>query len=196
MDKAKVRSMLRCVLVLAAIALCSGLLLGAFNILTYVDPLQSTYERFAADTGAKFSKMTDEDGKAYGDGSVVYYAVSDDGAYHAFLAEGKGYQGGKLQIYLYIKDGVIYKTGYGEVDSSQTLINDVKNAGLLESFEGKDVADIDALSTDVVTNATYTSKGVLNAVNAAVQYYNEGNGQEVLTQSLREEMIAGGESNG
>lgn len=188
--------MFKCVLVLAVIALCSGLLLGAFNILTYVDPLQSTYERFAEDTGATFSKMTDEDGKAYGDGSVVYYAVSDDGVYHAFLAEGKGYQGGKLQIYLYIKDGIIYKTGYGEVDSSQTLINDIKNAGLLESFEGKEVADIDALSTDVVTNATYTSKGVLNAVNAAVQYYIDGNNQEVQTQALHGNLAEGGENNG
>ena len=104
---AKVKSMLQCVLVLAAIALVSGLLLGAFHIITYVDPLQSAYDRFAEDTGKTFSKMTDEEGKAYENGNVVYYAVSDDGVYHAFLAEGKGGYGGSVQLYVYIKDGKI-----------------------------------------------------------------------------------------
>ena len=66
MTKAKAFSMLKCVAVLAVIALCSGLLLGAFNLLTYVDPLQSAYDRFAADTGASFSRMADEEGAAYG----------------------------------------------------------------------------------------------------------------------------------
>ena len=90
MDRSKIMPMLKGVLVLAVIALCSGLLLGAFNILTYVDPLQSTYEQFAKDTGAAFSQMQDEEGQTYGNGSVVYYAVSDDGQYHAFLASGGG----------------------------------------------------------------------------------------------------------
>ena len=76
MDRAKVMPLLKGVLVLAVIALCSGLLLGAFNILTYVDPLQATYEQFAADTGATFSAMQDEEGQTFGSGSVVYYAVS------------------------------------------------------------------------------------------------------------------------
>ena len=194
MDKAKVRSMLRCVLVLAAIALCSGLLLGAFNILTYVDPLQSTYERFAADTGAQFSKMADETGKTYGDGSVVYYAVSNDGAYHAFLTEGKGGYGGTVQAYVYIKEGKIEKIVIG--DNSETFLSKLEEADFYANFIGKEVGSLDVLNTDAVSGATKSSTAVKNAVNAAVQYYNEGNGQEVLTQSLREEMIAGGESNG
>ena len=71
MDKTKFRSMLQGVLVLAAIALCSGLLLGFFNMITYVDPLQSAYDRFSEDTGATFSKMTDAEGQTIGDGKVV-----------------------------------------------------------------------------------------------------------------------------
>ena len=39
MDRKKIFPMLKGVLVLAAIALVCGLLLGFFNILTYVDPL-------------------------------------------------------------------------------------------------------------------------------------------------------------
>ena len=105
MDRKKIFPMLKGVLVLAAIALVCGLLLGFFNILTYVDPLQSTYEQFAADTGTAFSEMTDEEGETYGDGAVVYYALSDDGRYHAFLAEGNGGYGGTVRLYVYIAEG-------------------------------------------------------------------------------------------
>ena len=38
MDRAKLFPLLKGVLVLAVIALCSGLLLGVFNYITYVDP--------------------------------------------------------------------------------------------------------------------------------------------------------------
>ena len=182
MNKAKVSPMLKCVLVLAAIALCSGLLLGAFNILTYVDPLQSAYDRFSEDTGATFSEMTDSDGQTIGNGKVIYYAVSDDKQIHAFLSSGKGYQGGAVQVYLYISNNVIIKVGYGDIDSSQSYIDRIKQAKLLESFEGKDVTWLSVLSSDIVSGATGSSKGVLNAVNAAVEYYKQ--------------YAAGGESNG
>lgn len=176
MDKAKFRSMFKCVLVLAVIALCSGLLLGAFNLLTYVDPLKSTYERFAADTGAKFSKMTDDTGKTHGDGSVVYYAVSDDGVYHAFLAEGKGGYGGSVQLYVYVKDGKIDKIVVGE--NSETFLNKLEEADFYSNFTGKEIASLSVLDTDAVSGATKSSTAVKNAVNAVVEYYKESVGGE------------------
>lgn len=194
MDKAKFRSMLRCVIVLAVIALCSGLLLGAFNILTYEDPLKSTYEKFAADTGATFSKMTDSTGEEYGNGSVVYYAVSDDGVYHAFLAEGKGGYGGMVQTYVYIKDGKIEKIVIGE--NSETFLNKLEEADFYSNFIGKEVASLNVMDTDAVSGATKSSTAVKNAVNAAVQYYKDGNGQKVHTQALHGNLAEGGENNG
>ncbi len=176
MDKAKFRSMFKCVLVLAVIALCSGLLLGAFNILTYVDPLKSTYERFAADTGATFSKMTDEEGKAYENGNVVYYAVSDDGVYHAFLAEGKGGYGGSVQLYVYVKDGKIDKIVVGE--NSETFLNKLEEADFYSNFTGKEIASLNVLDTDAVSGATKSSTAVKNAVNAVAEYYKESVGGE------------------
>lgn len=170
MNKAKVIPMLKCVLVLAAIALCSGLLLGVFNILTYVDPLQSTYERFAEDTGASFSKMADEEGAEYGNGSVLYYAVSDDGTVHAFLAEGGGGFGGKVQLYVYVKDGAIDKIVAG--DNSETYMSKLEEAKFYDSFLGVPLASLDVQGTDVVSGATKSSKAVKNALNAVVQYYN------------------------
>ena len=192
MDKAKFRSMLKCVLVLAVIALCSGLLLGAFNRLTYVDPLQSAYDRFAADTGATFNSMRDADGKVYGQGSVVYYAVSNDEVYHAFLAEGKEGFGGTVQVYVDIKDDKIDKIVIGE--NSETYLSKLEEAEFYDNFIGKDVFSLDVLGTDAVAGATKSSTAVKNAVNAAVRYYVDGNGQPVQT-ALRE-IASGGKENG
>lgn len=181
MDRAKVMPLLKGVLVLAVIALCSGLLLGAFNILTYVDPLQATYEQFAEDTGAAFSEMKDEEGQTFGSGSVVYYAVSDDGQYHAFLASGSGGYGGNVQMYVYIKDSVIENIVIG--DNSETFLDRLDEAKFYDNFIGQNVAELDALSVDAVSGATRSSTAVKNAVNAVVQYYNAN-------------VAAGGENNG
>lgn len=181
MDRAKVMPLLKGVLVLAVIALCSGLLLGAFNILTYVDPLQATYEQFAEDTGATFSEMKDEEGQTFGSGSVVYYAVSDDGQYHAFLASGSGGYGGNVQMYVYIKDSVIENIVIG--DNSETFLDRLDEAKFYDNFIGQNVAELDALSVDAVSGATRSSTAVKNAVNAVVQYYNAN-------------VAAGGENNG
>ena len=178
MDKAKFRSMLRCVIVLAVIALCSGLLLGAFNILTYVDPLKSTYERFAADTGATFSKMTDETGKEYGDGSVVYYAVSDDGVYHAFLAEGKGGYGGMVQLYVYISENKIVKVVLGE--NSETLWATFED-DFFDQFRGLEINQISSFLPSDITTSSTAKKSILaigGAIDSVVKYYNETAGGE------------------
>ena len=171
MDKSKIKPMLRCVLVLAAIALASGLLLGGFRVLTYVDPLQSAYDRFAEDTGKSFSEMADEDGKSYGNGSVIYYAVSDDGTAHAFLAEGSGGFKGSVRLYIYVTDGAISKIVVG--DHSETYMDKLDAADYYSNFIGKDVASLDALAADAVSGATKSSSAVRNAVDAAVQYYRE-----------------------
>ncbi len=180
MDKAKVMPLLKGVLVLAAIALCSGLLLGFFNVLTYVDPLQATFERFGEDTGAAFSEMTDEEGASYGNGSVIYYAKSDDGRVHAFLAQGSGGYGGSVQLYVYVTDGKIGKIAIGE--HSETFLSNLEAAGFYDRFVGQEVASFDASSVDAVSGATKSSTAVKNGVGAVVRYYNE--------------KIAGGEGNG
>lgn len=194
MNREKAISMTKCVLVLAVIALCSGLLLGAFHIITYVDPLQSAYDRFAEDTGEAFSSMRDEDGKDYGNGRVVYYAVSDDRQTHAFLAEGDGGFKGSVRLYVYVKDGAIFKIVVG--DHSETYMDRLEAADYYANFIGKDISSLDALAADAVSGATKSSTAVRNAVNAVVQYYKEGNGQEVQTEMLRGDFAAGGECNG
>lgn len=179
MAKAKNDAVWKSILVLAAIALCSGLLLGFFNVITYVDPLQSAYDRFAEDTGASFSEMADEEGQSYENGSVVYYALSDDGEWRAFLASGSGGYGGAVQVYLYFRGSVLEKIAVGE--NGETFLGNLESANFYDQFLGKDIAELDGLSVDMVSGATYSSRAIARAVDAAVQYWNEH--------------VAGGETN-
>lgn len=178
MDKTKFRSMLQGVLVLAVIALCSGLLLGFFNMITYVDPLQSAYDRFAEDTGATFSKMTDPDGEEYENGSVLYYALSDDGKYHAFLASGKGGYGGDVQVYVYVSDDKITKAVLGE--NAETLWGTFEE-NFFDQFIGIDVTQKTSfLPSDVTTSSTakLSIQAVSRAIDAVMTYYNQNVGGE------------------
>lgn len=170
MADTKKNAVWKCIVVLAAIALCSGLLLGFFNIITYVDPLQSAYDRFAQDTGASFSEMTDEEGQQYENGSVIYYAVSDDGEWHAFLASGNGGFGGPVQVYLYFRGSVLEKILIGE--NGETYLDRLDDA-FYGQFLGKDVSELRGLEADLVSGATKSSTAVANAVDAAVRYWNE-----------------------
>ena len=171
MADTKKNAVWKCIVVLAAIALCSGLLLGFFNIITYVDPLQSAYDRFAQDTGASFSEMTDEEGQQYENGSVIYYARSDDGQWNAFLAGGRGYKG-EVQVYLYFRGSVLEKLVIGN-HNEDFLDGRFENAGFYDQFLGKDVSELSGMEADVVSGASYSSKGVIRAVGAAVQYFTE-----------------------
>ena len=171
MAEAKNSAVWKSILVLAVIALCSGLLLGFFNMITYVDPLQSAYDRFAEDTGASFSEMADEDGQSYDNGSVIYYAVSDDGEWNAFLVSGSGGYGGDVQVYLYFRGGVLEKLIVGE--NGETFLGNLESANYYDQILGKGIAELDGLSVDMVSGATYSSRAIARAVDAAVQYWNE-----------------------
>ena len=171
MDRAKIMPLLKGVLVLAVIALCSGLLLGAFNILTYVDPLQATLDGFRKDSGAagEFEMVIDKDTDVGGSaGKIKYYAVSTDG-YHAFLASGKSSYG-EVQLYVYIKDARIYKIALG--DFNDDFAPNLNNGSFFAQFYGIDVSALDATAADAVTNATNSSNAAKDAIDAAVRYYN------------------------
>lgn len=169
---AKVKSMLQCVLVLAAIALVSGLLLGAFHIITYVDPLQATLDGFRSESGAvgEFTMVLDQETES-NEGKIIYYAVSETDGIHAFLASAVSERKGEFQIYVYIRDNQIYKLVVGE--HGDEYVPTLENAKFFDRFLGIDLADLNALDVDIVSGATMTSKAVQKAIDAVVQYYKE-----------------------
>ncbi len=176
MDRAKMKPILQGVLVLALIALCSGLLLGFFNKLTYVDPLQSTLDGFREDSGAKgeFTMVVDERIEI-GPGAIVYYAVSEQDGIHAFLTSSQSKRGGEFQMFVYIREDKIYKIVVGE-NNDEYVVN-LEKAGFFEQFYGVELSKLDPqLGGDFVTGSTYTSNAVKDGIDTAVQYYNENVG--------------------
>ena len=169
---AKTKNIIQCIAVLAIIALCSGLLLGAFNILTYVDPFEETLKGFKEDSGAQGDfEMILKGPVAMENGRLIYYAVSDDDV-HAFLAGGNGGYKGEVQIYVYVRDNKIYKIVTGE--NGETFMDKLDSAHYYNNFYDRDLTSLsDFNDADLISGATKSSTAVLNAVNAVIRYYNE-----------------------
>ena len=187
MDRAKTKAVLQSIGVLAAIALVCGLLLGAVYLLTEVDPRTEAYAKFAADTGLAFTVPEGDSGAgreteytvtvSTGGGTrtvtaeVQYYGLSDDGTVHAFCTSGSGGYGGNVQMYVYIRDGMIYKivagenseTFMGNLESSETFYAQFLNVPVAELLDGS--------GTDYVSGATRSSTAVTAAICAAAKYY-------------------------
>lgn len=172
----KIKNMIQCVAVLAIIALCSGLLLGAFNILTYVDPFQAALDGFKEDSGAQgeFTMVVAEKPVQYERGKIIYYAVSDDAEpVHAFLTSGAGGYGGDVQLYIYIRENKIYKIVVGE--NQETLWNKFKEE-FYEQFYGKEITQfVNVADSDLSVQPTpaKTLDAILNSLRATANYYQE-----------------------
>ena len=169
---AKVKSMIQGVAVLACNALVCGLLLGAVNHFTYVDPFKSTLDGFKEDSGAagEFEMLISEDTPVDGSSGIIkYYALSTDGV-HAFLASATS-QYGEVQLYVYIRDGQIYKIVLGSC--TDDFSSDLTKGSFFEQFYGTDLSALDPLTADNVSNATYSSTAAKNAIDAVAKYYNE-----------------------
>ena len=187
MDRAKKRAIFQSIGVLAVIALVCGVLLGAVNALTWVDPRTEAYAKFAADTGLSFTVPEEDDTEgretaftatvSSGGGTrtvtaeIEYYGLSDDGTVHAFCVSGSGGYGGDVQMYVYIRGGVLEKLVIG--DNGETFLSNLEAAGFYDQFVGKEVSSLDVMGADLVSGATKSSTAVRNGVNAAVEYYIE-----------------------
>lgn len=187
--KANTKSILQCVVVLSAIALVCGLLLGAVNLFTYVNPLTAAYEKFASDTGLAFTVPEEDEEEDEEErettytmtvtvagsektltGWVEYYALSDDGTVHAFLGAGKGGYGGTVEMYVYITDGTIYQIVEG--DNTETYIDRLEES-YYDQFLGRSVSElVNGLDVDYVSGATKSSTAVTAAIMAVASYYN------------------------
>ena len=114
----------------------------------------------------------------YENGSVLYYALSDDGKYHAFLASGKGGYGGDVQVYVYVSDNKITKAVLGE--NAETLWGTFEE-NFFDQFIGIDVTQKTSfLPSDVTTSSTakLSIQAVSRAIDAVMTYYNQNVGGE------------------
>ena len=185
------KDLVKCVVVLAVIALVASALLGVMNWLTYVDPNETIMKEVATYYGVSLEDVSVEENMSKGT-NVNNCFVAKDGDKtlgYCFYAVGTGAKDGTMELLVYINnEGVIteiecYAQGetagyYDKVEKANKSkyvgidcddVETIKLIGSKDTPAGK--GEINALS-----GATYTSKGYHNAVAAAVNSYNQNKG--------------------
>ena len=177
-------SFLKPALILAAVATVCGAALAGVHLLT-----KGVIERRAVETenaarrqvitAADFTAKTLEDnGK-----TVTYYeATAADGTLvgYVFTATVTGKASGLVVMTGIDVDGAVTGVTVTENDESAGYVGKVEKGGLFDAFSGKP-ADKFTLNQDVdaISGATKTSKGVVDGVNRAVDYYRQLKGGAV-----------------
>ena len=185
------KDLVKCVVVLAVIALVASALLGVMNWLTYVDPNETIMKEVASYYGVSLEDVSVEENMSKGT-NVNNCFVAKDGDKtlgYCFYAVGTGAKDGTMELLVYINnEGVIteiecYSQGetagyYDKVEKankSKYVGLDCDDVETIKLIGSKDIpagnGEINALS-----GATYTSKGYHNAVAAAVNSYNQNKG--------------------
>lgn len=188
------KDLVMCVVVLVAIAVVAGVLLGVVNWLTYVDPDAAIKEHVAAFYGVTADKVVSvpERVTAGGDSYVsgCYAVETADGTVYVYHAVGSGSKDGTLELLVHISaDGTI--TELEEYAQSETAgYFDRVFAANKAKYVGKNAKEVGAFDlvkdpsavvddgdVDAVSQATLTSRGINNAVNAAVVAFNAYEGE-------------------
>lgn len=173
-----------CIVVLAAIALVAGVLLGLVNWFTYVDPDQVIREQLAGYYGVGADEVVAlpdavTEGSSYV--AAAYVVNTAEGAVAVYHSVGSGAKGGTLELLVHIgEDGVITDievyaqsetAGYMDrvisANKNKYVGKNVFETGEFDLVKGESSV-ADAGDVDAVSQATFTSRGLNNAVNAAV----------------------------
>lgn len=187
-----VRDIVKCVIVLAAIAVVAGVLLGLINWLTYVDPDAAIRQSVAKYFAISADGVTSDDARCVSDGGKnfvknCYIATDGDGNVlgYCYYSVGSGAKDGTLELLVYISaDGVINEitvysqgetAGYFDrvekANKSKYIGIDIDETPVLTLIKDEGKQDIDNGIIAGVSQATYTSRGYHNAIAAAAYAY-------------------------
>lgn len=182
------KDLVKCVVVLATIALVAGILLGVMNWVTYVDPDESIMKDVASFFGTDVSGISKSEDRVLDDYVNSCFVAKDaegNELGYCYYTTGNGAKDGTIEMLIYIsvngviEDVVVYDQGetagyFSKVEKA----NKSKYVGLdLDEIDGvtfyKKTPSSDLGAGDVValSGATYTSTGYHNAVAAAVRAY-------------------------
>jgi Na+-translocating ferredoxin:NAD+ oxidoreductase RnfG subunit len=180
----------KCVLVLVAIALVSGVLLGIVHKLTYTEADDTTIMQLAANeygvglenVGKRPDMLLNRE---YSTSSVsaVYQINDGEGiAGYAYFATGKGGYKGDTQFIIFVSDGKIRRISVFSHSETASIGGKVLKDGNISALNGAllseltdygDVTAAEASEAEIyITGATKTARAVLNAVRAAAYAYN------------------------
>lgn len=191
---ATTKDVLKCVLVLVAIALVAGILLGVVNKFTYVDVnavmLTSLSEKFdvaqssvKSDNSYIYNKSED----SYVERCYVVYkevdgTTTDEIEALVYLVVGSGAYSGSVEMLYTVKDGKIADievyshsetSGIGTKVLKQENLNKYKGIELSSITNYNIAGGADAKGDALyVSGATRTTRGVLNSLRALAYSYN------------------------
>ena len=179
-------SVIWCVCILVIIGAVAGALLGAINVVTYVDPeeaIKNTISSFYAGATDMFNDETYKiNGDAYGSISSVFTYNVNGNKMMCYYAVGRGAYDGTIEILFFVtEDGIVdnvsvYSSGETSAVGGKVLkvIDRVKGFDLktIENYGQAGSADAQAMDY-YVSGATVTTKGVTNALRACAYAYNK-----------------------
>lgn len=181
----------KCVIVLVAIAVVSGALLGGLNYLTFVDPEEVIKADISESFGVAVSDVQkvaqNELKNMAGSKSMVnncYFVEKDGKRTYAYQSTGAGCKGGTLQLMVYVtEDGVIQDISLISQNETAGYFKRVMKS-MKDKYIGIDLDDIDTFvlikadktpedssQINSVAQATYSSKGFNNALCAVAYEY-------------------------
>lgn len=179
--KSSAWDILKTILVLVAIALVAGLLLGGVNSFTQVDENEMMYKKLAEIDSSSEFVADDTFIQAADSGTILKaYTVKDKKGAIMYLASGKGY-GGAVKLFVMVENNVIKSVTYYEASETPGLGDKVLKKGeIFKQFEGVDISAIEKFTisksapskpgdVQAVSGSTVTSNGVGSALNAVVE---------------------------
>ena len=179
-----------CIIVLVAIALVAGVLLGALNYLTYVDPDAAIAGEVAGIYGVGEDKVVADSSLAVnpdGASSKVLNAfriTADDGSTRgvAYYVSGTGAYSGTVELVVCVEDGIVTAISVYSHSETASMGGKVLKDENLAKFVGTDLSEMtdygssganDAKESDIyISSATLTTRAVLNAVRTAAYAWN------------------------
>lgn len=164
------------VVVLLLICLISGLVLAAVNSVTA--PIiaaneeaqaQATYSALLPEADHFSELSTTVDG-------VTNVLKADNGAGYIVVAAARGYKGDVVATVAFDNDGSILDLSMTAADESVGIGTKVTEEDFTGQFSGMPAENFAYGDVDAVSNATYSSKAAVEAINLAIQAYQEVRG--------------------
>ena len=162
------------VVVLLLICLISGLVLAAVNsvtapIIAANEEAQAPYSALLPEADHFSELSTTVDG-------VTNVLKADNGAGYIVVAAARGYKGDVVATVAFDNDGSILDLSMTAADETVGIGTKVTEEDFTGQFSGMPAENFAYGDVDAVSNATYSSKAAVEAINLAIQAYQEVRG--------------------
>ena len=159
------------VIVLLAVCVAAGVILSGVNAMTF-EKIAANEE--AARTENYFKALPSADAfteLAASNGADVQMAENGEG--YVIAASGRGYGGDVTAYVAFSKDGKILNVVINSSTETPGMGSKVSGEEFTGNFTGSDAKTFALEEIDAVTGATISSRAALNAVNKAVEAFEE-----------------------